>query len=105
MNRLIIWKMLLEEVRLNTSFASGKGFYSFPILVIVSGILAILFSEEIISDMGYKEVLELCHIAILFYGVFTGFLAFFGSDFLEKTSVFSSLSPWISPITLMVIVI
>jgi len=84
MNRLIIWKMLLEEVRLNTSFASGKGFYSFPILVIVSGILAIVFSEEIISDMGYKEFLELCHIAILFYGVFTGFLAFFGSDFLEK---------------------
>ena len=84
MNRLIIWKMLLEEIRLNTSFASGKGFYSFPILVIISGILAIVFADEMIADMGYKDFLESCHIAILFYGIFTGFLAFFGSDFLAR---------------------
>ncbi len=84
MNRLIVWKMLIEEIRLNTSFASGKGFYSFPILVIISGILAIVFADEMIADMGYKDFLESCHIAILFYGIFTGFLAFFGSDFLER---------------------
>ena len=60
--------MLLEEIRLNTSFASGKGFYSFPILVIISGILAIVFADEMIADMGYKDFLESCHIAILFYG-------------------------------------
>ena len=37
-----------------------------------------------IEDMGYREFLETCHISILFYGVFTGFLAFFGNDFLER---------------------
>ena len=52
MNKLIIHKMLLEEIRLNTSFASGKGFYSFPILVILAGLLAVLFSDEMIGDMG-----------------------------------------------------
>ena len=84
MNKLIIQKMLLEEIRLNTSFASGRGFYSFPILVIISGLLAVLFSKTMIEDMGYREFLETCHISILFYGVFTGFLAFFGNDFLER---------------------
>ena len=84
MNKLIIQKMLLEEIRLNTSFASGRGFYSFPIIVIISGFLAVFFSEPMIEDMGYREFLETCHISILFYGVFTGFLAFFGNDFLER---------------------
>jgi len=84
MNKLIIQKMLLEEIRLNTSFASGRGFYSFPILVIISGILSVLFSKTMIEDMGYRTFLETCHISILFYGVFTGFLAFFGNDFLER---------------------
>ena len=84
MNKIIVQKMLLEEIRLNTSFASGRGFYSFPILVIVAGILAVFFSDAIIIDMGYQEFLETCHISILFYGVFTGFLAFFGNDFLER---------------------
>ena len=84
MNKLIIQKMLLEEIRLNTSFASGRGFYSFPILVIISGLLGVLFSKTMIEDMGYREFLETCHISILFYGVFTGFLAFFGNDFLER---------------------
>ncbi|MDP6441028.1 MAG: hypothetical protein QGH48_00220 [Candidatus Poseidoniia archaeon] len=84
MNTLIIHKMLLEEIRLNTSFASGKGFYSFPVLVVLAGLLAVLFSDEIIKDMGYAAFLESCHISILFYGVFTGFLAFFGNDFLER---------------------
>ena len=68
--------MLLEEIRLNTSFASGKGFYSFPVLVVLAGLLAILFSDEMIKDMGYAAFLESCHISILFYGVFTGLLAF-----------------------------
>jgi len=76
--------MLLEEIRLNTSFASGKGFYSFPVLVVLAGLLAVLFSDEMIKDMGYAAFLESCHISILFYGVFTGFLAFFGNDFLER---------------------
>jgi len=84
MNKLIIQKMLLEEIRLNTSFASGRGFYSFPILVIISGFLAVFFSKTMIEDMRYREFLEICHISILFYGVFTGFLAFFGNDFLER---------------------
>ena len=84
MNRLIIQKMLLEEIRLNTSFTSGRGFYSFPVLVVLVGLLAIFFSDEMIADMGYSGFLESCHIAILFYGVFTGFLAFFGNDFLER---------------------
>ena len=84
MNRLIIQKMLLEEIRLNTSFTSGRGFYSFPVLVVMVGLLAIFFSDEMIADMGYSGFLESCHIAILFYGVFTGFLAFFGNDFLER---------------------
>jgi len=59
MNGLIIWRMLQEEIRLNTSFASGKGFYSFPILVAISGILAVTFSDELIADMGYYEYLEI----------------------------------------------
>ena len=84
MNKLIIHKMLLEEIRLNTSFASGKGFYSFPVLVVLAGLLAVLFSDEMIKDMGYATFLESCHISILFYGVFTGFLAFFSNDFLER---------------------
>ena len=58
MKRLILWRMLQEEIRLNTSFASGKGFYSFPILVVISGILAITFSDEMIADMGYFQYLE-----------------------------------------------
>ena len=52
MIRLILWRMLQEEIRLNTSFASGKGFYSFPILVLISGILAVTFTDEMIADMG-----------------------------------------------------
>ena len=84
MNRLIIWRMLQEEVRLNTSFASGKGFYSFPILVMISGILAVIFSDEMIADMGYFEYLEVLHIGLMFYGVFAGSLAFFGNEFLER---------------------
>ena len=76
--------MLLEEIRLNASFASGKGFYSFPILVILAGLLAVFFSDEMIKDMGFSAFLESCHISILLYGVFTGFLAFFGNDFLER---------------------
>ena len=67
MNRLIIWRMLQEEVRLNTSFASGKGFYSFPILVMISGILAVIFSDEMIADMGYFEYLEVLHIGLMFF--------------------------------------
>ena len=74
----------LEEIRLNTSFASGRGFYSFPILVILAGILAVSFSDAMVKDIGYLEFLETCHITILFYGIFTGFLAFFGNDFLER---------------------
>ena len=57
MKRLILWRMLQEEIRLNTSFASGKGFYSFTILVVISGILAITFSDEMIEDMGYYQYL------------------------------------------------
>lgn len=76
--------MLIEEIRLNTSFTSGKGFYSFPILVVISGFLSVIFADEVMADVGYNEFLESCHIAIFFYGIFTGFLAFFGSDFLER---------------------
>ena len=84
MNQLILWRMLQEEIRLNTSFASGKGFYSFPILVAISGILAVTFSNQMISDMGYVEYLEVMHIGLMFYGVFAGSLAFFGNEFLER---------------------
>jgi len=84
MIRLIIWRMLQEEIRLNTSFASGKGFYSFPILVMISGILAVTFTDEMIADMGYFEYLEILHISLMFYGVFAGSLAFFGNEFLER---------------------
>ncbi len=84
MNQLILWRMLQEEIRLNTSFASGKGFYSFPVLVAISGILAVTFSDEMISDMGYFEYLEVLHIGLMFYGVFAGSLAFFGNEFLER---------------------
>jgi len=84
MIRLILWRMLQEEIRLNTSFASGKGFYSFPILVLISGILAVTFTDEMIADMGYFEYLEVLHISLMFYGVFAGSLAFFGNEFLER---------------------
>jgi hypothetical protein len=76
--------MLQEEIRLNTSFASGKGFYSFPILVVISGILAVTFSDELMADMGYLEYLEVLHFGLIFYGVFAGSLAFFGNEFLER---------------------
>ena len=76
--------MLQEEVRLNTSFASGKGFFSFPILVLISGFLAIIFSEVMIEDMGYREYLQILHISAIFYGLFAGSLAFFGNEFLER---------------------
>ena len=55
MNKLILYRMLQEEVRLNTSFASGKGFFSFPILVLISGLLAVLFSDVMIEDLGYRD--------------------------------------------------
>ncbi len=84
MNKLILFRMLQEEVRLNTSFASGKGFFSFPILVLISGFLAIIFSEVMIEDMGYKEYLQILHISAIFYGLFAGSLAFFGNEFLER---------------------
>ena len=84
MNKLILFRMLQEEVRLNTSFASGKGFFSFPILVLVSGLLAVLFSNVMIDDMGYKEYLQILHISAIFYGLFAGSLAFFGNEFLER---------------------
>jgi len=76
--------MLQEEVRLNTSFASGRGFYSFPVLVLVSGLIAILFSEVMIDDMGYIDYLQVLHISAIFYGLFAGSLAFFGNEFLER---------------------
>tara|TARA_B100001029_G_scaffold71046_1_gene57882 strand:- start:16556 stop:17968 length:1413 start_codon:yes stop_codon:yes gene_type:complete len=76
--------MLQEEVRLNTSFASGRGFFSFPILVLISGLLAVLFSGVMIEDMGYKDYLEILHITAIFYGLFAGSLAFFGNEFLER---------------------
>ena len=84
MNRLILFKMLQEEVRLNTSFASGKGFFSFPILVLISGFLAVYFTEEMMKDMGYYEYLQILHISAIFYGMFAGSLAFFGNEFLER---------------------
>ena len=84
MIRLIIWRMLQEEIRLNTSFASGKGFYSFPVLVLISGILAVTFTDEMVADMGYFEYIEVLHISLLFYGIFAGSLAFFGNEFLER---------------------
>ena len=84
MNKLILFRMLQEEVRLNTSFASGKGFFSFPILVLISGLLAVLFSDVMMNDMGYKEYLQILHISAIFYGLFAGSLAFFGNEFLER---------------------
>ena len=59
MNKMILWRMLQEEIRLNTSFASGRGFYSFPILVAISGFLAIIFTEQMMADMGYFQYLEI----------------------------------------------
>lgn len=84
MNRLILVRMLQEEVRLNTSFASGKGFFSFPILVFISGLIAVLFSDVMIEDMGYNDYLQILHISAIFYGLFAGSLAFFGNEFLER---------------------
>jgi len=84
MNKVILWRMLQEEIRLNTSFASGKGFYSFPILVAISGFLAVMFTEQMMADMGYFQYLEILHIGLMFYGLFAGSLAFFGNDFLER---------------------
>ena len=84
MNKLILFRMLQEEVRLNTSFASGRGFFSFPILVLVIGLLASLFSDSMIKDMGYQEYLQILHISAIFYGLFAGSLAFFGNEFLER---------------------
>ena len=81
---MILWRMLQEEIRLNTSFASGRGFYSFPILVAISGFLAIMFTEQMMADMGYFQYLEILHIGLMFYGIFAGSLAFFGNDFLER---------------------
>ena len=76
--------MLQEEIRLNTSFASGKGFYSFPLLVLITGLLAVMFTEVMINDMGYRDYLEILHITAIFYGLFAGSLAFFGNEFLER---------------------
>ena len=59
MNKLILIRMLQEEVRLNTSFASGRGFFSFPILVLISGLISILFSDIMIEDMGYNNYLQI----------------------------------------------
>jgi len=84
MNRLILIRMLQEEIRLNTSFASGKGFFSFPILVMISGLLAILFADVMIDDIGYRDYLQILHISAIFYGLFAGSLAFFGNEFLER---------------------
>ena len=87
MIRLIIWRMLQEEIRLNTSFASGKGFYSFPILVLISGILAVTFTDEMIADMGYLEYLEILHISLMFYGVFAGSWHFLEMNFSRESLV------------------
>ena len=84
MNKLILIRMLQEEVRLNTSFASGRGFFSFPMLVLISGLISILFSDVMIEDMGYNDYLQILHISALFYGLFAGSLAFFGNEFLER---------------------
>ena len=84
MNRLILIRMLQEEVRLNTSFASGRGFFSFPILVLISGLISIVFSDVMIEDMGYNDYLQILHISAIFYGLFAGSLAFFGNEFLER---------------------
>ena len=84
MNKLILIRMLQEEVRLNTSFASGRGFFSFPILLLISGLISILFSDVMIEDMGYNDYLQILHISAIFYGLFAGSLAFFGNEFLER---------------------
>jgi len=54
------------------------------LLVLISGLLAILFSDEMIDDMGYKDYLQILHISAIFYGLFAGSLAFFGNEFLER---------------------
>ena len=84
MNKIILWRMLQEEIRLNTSFASGRGFYSFPILVAISGFIAVMFTDQMVDDMGYYQYLEILHIGLMFYGIFAGSLAFFGNEFLER---------------------
>ena len=84
MNGLILIRMLQEEVRLNTSFASGRGFFSFPVLVLITGLISILFSDVMIEDMGYNDYLQILHISAIFYGLFAGSLAFFGNEFLER---------------------
>ena len=84
MNRLLLWRMLQEEVRLNSSFASRRGFWLFPLLVVGAGLLATALAAELTAGVPYREVLLGLHFSFLFYGLFTGGLAFFGSDFLER---------------------
>ena len=84
MNRLLLWRMLQEEVRLNSSFASRRGFWLFPLLVAGAGLLATVLAAELTTGVPYRDVLVGLHFSFLFYGLFTGGLAFFGSDFLER---------------------
>ena len=84
MNRLLLWRMLQEEVRLNSSFASRRGFWFFPLLVVSAGLLGTVLAAELIADIPYGDVLLGLHFSFLFYGLFTGGLAFFSNDFLER---------------------
>ena len=84
MNRLLRWRMLQEEVRLNSSFASRRGFWFFPLLVVSAGLLGTVLAAELIADIPYGDVLLGLHFSFLFYGLFTGGLAFFSNAFLER---------------------
>ena len=76
--------MLQEEVRLNSSFASRRGFWFFPLLVVSAGLLSTVLAAELIADVPYRDMLLGLHFSFLFYGLFTGGLAFFSNDFLER---------------------
>ena len=84
--------MLQEEIRLNTSFASGKGFYSFPVLVLISGLLATLFSDVMIEDMGYVDYLQILHVSAIFYGLFAGSLNLVNQFFNVRGEVVRNLA-------------
>jgi len=84
MNRRLLWLMLREELRLNTSFTSGRGFYFFPVMVFAAGVLSVTMGARLVSEVGRDDLIHGAHFSLLGYGFFAGGLAFFGGEFLER---------------------
>ncbi len=76
--------MVLEEYRVNTSFASRWSFHLFPAFIFIIAFLSGASIEELNKEIPFDQLLFALHISATFYGLAMGSFAFMGSMILEN---------------------